>query len=103
MTLRDAQHICWKNFRKIQDQIDPEAGKNWKPSVTVTELQDHLGKLLDTINKSESTAKDSDKNMIGQELSDLIYLTLILAEYYRIELEDIFLETVNDRILSRIH
>jgi hypothetical protein len=44
VTLRDAQHFCWKNFRKINAKLDPERGKGWTPFVMITDLLEEAGK-----------------------------------------------------------
>jgi NTP pyrophosphatase (non-canonical NTP hydrolase) len=40
--------------------------------------------------------------MLATELSDLLYIIFVLAEHYGIELEDSFLQTVNDYMLKFI-
>ena len=42
------------------------------------------------------------KEMLATELSDLLYIIFVLAEQYGIELEESFLQTVNDYILRFI-
>jgi NTP pyrophosphatase (non-canonical NTP hydrolase) len=41
--------------------------------------------------------------MLATELSDLLYMILVLAENYGIELEEAFMQTVNDRLISNLH
>jgi NTP pyrophosphatase (non-canonical NTP hydrolase) len=40
--------------------------------------------------------------MLATELSDLLYMILVLAENYGIELEEVFMQTVNDYVLRFI-
>jgi len=40
--------------------------------------------------------------MLARELADLLYGIFVLAEHYGIELEEVFLETVNDYVLRLI-
>jgi NTP pyrophosphatase (non-canonical NTP hydrolase) len=40
--------------------------------------------------------------MLAAELSDLLYMIFVLAEHYGIELEEAFLQTVNDYMLRFI-
>ena len=47
VSLHDAQHLCWKNFRKINDKLDPKRGKSWTPFVIVTDLLEEAG--VDTV------------------------------------------------------
>jgi NTP pyrophosphatase (non-canonical NTP hydrolase) len=46
--------------------------------------------------------KPKTKEMLATELSDLLYIIFVLAEHYSIELEDSFLQTVNDYMLRFI-
>jgi NTP pyrophosphatase (non-canonical NTP hydrolase) len=46
--------------------------------------------------------KPKTKETLATELSDLLYMIFVLAEHYGIELEESFLQTVNDRIISML-
>ena len=46
--------------------------------------------------------KQKTREMLARELSDLLYGIFVLAEHYSIELEEIFLETVNDYVLRLV-
>jgi NTP pyrophosphatase (non-canonical NTP hydrolase) len=106
VTLRDAQHLCWKNFRKINAVLDPERGKGWTPFVMVTDLLEEAGEVAAAIKGLEGfkpPEKPKTKEMLATELSDLLYMILVLAENYGIELEEAFMQTVNDRLISNLH
>jgi NTP pyrophosphatase (non-canonical NTP hydrolase) len=105
LTLRDAQHLCWKNFKKINDSLDPERGKGWTPFVMVTDLLEEAGEVASVVKGLEGfkpPEKPKTKEMLGTELSDLLYMIFVLAEHYGIELEESFLQTVNDYVLRFI-
>ncbi len=105
LTLRDAQHLCWKSFRKINDSLDPERGKGWTPFVMVTDLLEEAGEVASVIKGLEGfkpPEKPKTKEMLGTELSDLLYMIFVLAEHYDIELEESFSQTVNDYVLRFI-
>jgi NTP pyrophosphatase (non-canonical NTP hydrolase) len=102
VTLRDAQHLCWKTFRKINDKLDPERGRVWTPFVIVTDLLEEAGEAAAIVKGLEGfkpPEKPKTKDMLATELSDLLYIIFVLAEHYGIELEEVFLQTVNDYIL----
>jgi len=104
-TLRDAQHLCWKSFRKINDQLDPERGKTWTPFVMVTDLLEEAGEVASVVKGLEGfkpPEKPKSKETLATELSDLLYIIFVLAEHYGINLEESFLETVNGYILRFI-
>lgn len=102
VTLRDAQHLCWKNFRKINDKLDPEKGKSWTPFVTATDLLGEAGEVASAIKGLggfKPIERPKAKQDLATELSDMLYMIFVIAEYYGIELEEVFLQTVNDYVL----
>ena len=102
VTSRDAQHLCWKNFKKINEKLDPERGKIWTPFVMITDLLEEAGEVAAVVKGLEGfkpPEKPKTKEMLAIELSDLLYIILVLAEHYGIELEESFLQTVNDYML----
>jgi len=105
LTLRDAQHVCWKSFRKINDKLDPARGRGWTPFVMVTNLLEEAGEVAAVVKGLEGfkpPEKPKTKEMLATELSDLLYIIFVLAEHYGINLEESFLQTVNDYILRFI-
>ena len=91
-----------KNFRKINDKLDLERGKGWTPFVMVTDLLEEAGEAAAIVKELEGfkpPEKPKTKEMLATELSDLLYIIFVLAEHYCIELEEVFLQTVNDYIL----
>ncbi len=90
-TLRDAQHVCWKTYKKLD-------GNQTIPTVVAT--------LLEETSKVAATVKEQPEGKIKQvlpsQLSDVLFSVFVLAEYYGISLEENFLQSVNDRILSSI-
>lgn len=102
LILRDAQHLCWKNFRKINEKLDPERGKGWTPFVMVTDLLEEAGEVAAVVKGLEGfkpPEKPKTKEMLATELSDMLYIIFILAEHYGINLEESFIQTVNDYML----
>jgi len=105
VTLRDAQHLSWKNFKKINEKLDPERGKAWTPFVMVTDLLEVAGEVAAAVKGLEGfkpPEKPKTKEMLATELSDVLYIIFVLAEHYRIELEESFLQTMNDYIMRFI-
>jgi NTP pyrophosphatase (non-canonical NTP hydrolase) len=105
LTLRDAQHLCWKNFRKINDKLAPERGKRWTPFVTVVDLLEESGNVAGAIKSIESfepTEKQKEREVMAKELSRLLYTVFVLAEHYSIDLEESFMQTMDDYMLKSI-
>jgi len=90
-TLRDAQYVCWKTFKKL--------GGNQTSTFIAADLVQEASKIAVTVN--EQSEKEV-KQTLATELSDVLYSAFVLAEQYGINLEEIFLQNVNDRILSKL-
>ncbi|HXX88332.1 MAG TPA: MazG nucleotide pyrophosphohydrolase domain-containing protein [Candidatus Acidoferrum sp.] len=102
MTLRDAQHLCWKNFRKINDVLDPQRGKGWTPFVMIADLLEEAGEVAAVVKGLEGfkpPEKPKTQEMLATELSDLLYIIFVLSENYGIDLEEAFMQTMNDYIM----
>jgi len=71
----------------------------------VTDLLEEAGEVAAVVKGIEGF-KPPDKlktrEMLATELSDLPYIIFVLAEHYGINLEEPFLQTVNDYILRFI-
>lgn len=79
-----------------------ERGKTWTPFVMVTDLLEEAGEVaaaVKGIGRLQAPEKPKTKEMLAIELSDLVYMIFVLAEHYGIELEEAFVQTVNDYIL----
>jgi len=89
----------------INDKLDPERGKVWTPFVMVTDLLEEAGEVASVVKGLEGfkpPEKPKSKGMLATELSDLLYIIFVLAENYGIDLEESFLQTVNDYMLRFI-
>jgi hypothetical protein len=105
LTLRDAQHLCWKTLRIISDKIDPERGKHWTPFATVNDLAkstEKIALLTQTLEETGPQMGGEKTADLATSLSDLLYSAFVLAEHYGLSLEDEFLQTMNDRMISHI-
>ncbi len=105
VTLSDAQHLCWKSFRKISDLLNRKLGQVWTPSVAAKELLEKAGEMAEIVKSleaSEAVGKPETKEMLARGFSDLLYMIFVLAEHYDIDLDETFVQSVNDRIMSML-
>jgi len=68
----------------------------------VTDPLEEAGEVAAVVKGLEGfkpSEKHKTKEMLATELSDLLYITFVLAEHYGINLEETFLQTVNDYML----
>jgi len=102
LTLQDAQHASWKIFNKINAKLDAERGRSWDPFVIVADMLEEAGEVAAVVKGLEGfkpPEKPKTKEMLLKELSDLLYSVFVLAEHYGINLEETFLDHVNDYLL----
>jgi len=101
-TLSDAQHFCWKTFVKMNSRLDEKRDRPWDPFVMVTDILEEAGDVASVVKGLEGFKppdKPKTREMLATELSDLLYMIFVLAEHYKINLEEKLLQTVNDYIL----
>jgi NTP pyrophosphatase (non-canonical NTP hydrolase) len=80
-------------------------GKGWTPFVMVTDLLEEAGEVASVVKGLEGykpPEKPKTKEMLATELSDMLYIIFVLAEHYDINLEEVFIQTVNDYLLRFI-
>jgi len=102
LTLQEAQLVSWKIFRKINDKLDISRGRGWDPFVVVTDILEETGEVASVVKGLEGFKppdKTKTKEMLAKELSDLLYGIFVLAEHYGVNLEETFLEHVNEYLL----
>jgi NTP pyrophosphatase (non-canonical NTP hydrolase) len=105
LTLQEAQLVSWKVFRKISGRLDASGEKLANPLVMVADILEKTGKTAATVKGLEglkSPDETKTKEVLAGELSDLLYTVFVLAEHYGLNLEDTFLEHVNDYLLQFI-
>jgi NTP pyrophosphatase (non-canonical NTP hydrolase) len=105
LTLRDAQHVCWKTLRMINDRIEPEKGRMWTPLVTIADLRascENVAQFAE-LEKLEEQKNAIQTRSLAAALSDVLYAVFVLAEHYKLNIEDVFMETMNDRMIAHLH
>ena len=105
MTLQDAQHVSWKIFNKINSRLKAEKGQGCDPSVVVADLLEESGRVAAVVyglEGLEPTEKTQSKEKLARELNHLLYSVFVLAERYGINLEESFLEQVNEYLLGSL-
>jgi len=102
LTLQEAQLVSWKIFRKINNKLDATRERGWDPFVIVTDILEEAGEVAGVVKGLEGfkpPEKPKTKEMLAKELSDLLFGIFVLAEHYGINLEETYLEHVNDYML----
>lgn len=60
-------------------------------------------KLVEEAQIAKSLLDEKEKEVLATNLSDFLYASFVLAEHFGLDLEEAFLQTMNDRMISNIH
>lgn len=96
ITLRDAQHLSWKTYKKFET-VDK------KITVIVGSSDALIKKTAEIAQKmkaAEAIEGTREKQETGRLLSELLFTAFVLAEQNGVELEDSFLQSVDEMILG---
>lgn len=99
LTIFEAQRLSSKTHEDIERKTMPARGKGWDPFVIVTDILEEAGEVASVVKGLEGykpPEKKKTKEMLANELSDLLYGLFLLAEHYKINLEDAFVQTIQD-------
>ena len=68
----------------------------------MTDLPEKIGNLAAVVKALEASKPDNlkAKEMLATELSDMLYVFFVMAEHYGINLEESFLQAMNDYMLK---
>jgi len=94
-----------ENIQKDKRQTGRNPRERLGPFVIVTDILEEAGEVAGVVKGLEGfkpPEKPKTKEMLAKELCDLLYGVFVLAEHYGINLEDTFLENVNDYMLRFI-
>jgi hypothetical protein len=95
LTLRDAQHLCWKTFRKLELMNQKASEKSGAKGELVKKAEEIALKISDSQGAS-------DKESAAKMLSELLYYAFVVAEQQSVDLEEGFLQTVDEMILGSV-
>jgi hypothetical protein len=95
LTLRDAQHLSWKTFRKFENQ-DKSRSASFD---SATELLKKAGEIADKI-KILQNSDSLERGELAKMFSELLFSLFVLSERYDVNLEDSFLQAVDELIMG---
>jgi hypothetical protein len=94
LTLRDAQHLSWKTFKKFE-ALDKER------SATLATAKELVKQASEISCLDQSTANNPEqKEKLEKALSQMIFACFVIAERYGVSLEDTFLQSMDELILG---
>ena len=96
LTLRDAQHLSWKTFKKFE-ALDEKSSEGLGSVVGLLKKTEEIKNNIKALEKPESSG---DKEHLAKSLSELMFIMFVLAERNCVSLEDSFLQNVDELILG---
>ena len=97
LTLRDAQHLSWKTLKKLEI-VDEKRAALVSTSDALVKKAVEIAQKMKKLEDSE--ADKEGKIEAGTLLSQLLLTAFVLAEHSGIELEDSFMQNVDEIILG---
>jgi NTP pyrophosphatase (non-canonical NTP hydrolase) len=95
LTLRDAQHLCWKTFKKFET-FDQKGTTVFTNPAYLPQKVAEIAQKIKTTDSDEAAKKEA----IAKMLSELLFAACVLAEQQGVNLEESFLQTVDEMILA---
>ena len=97
-TIAEAQKASYELFKEITERRNQNEHKSmtWTPFALVTNLLEEAGEVASVVKGLEGYKppdKPKTKEMLGVELSDLLYTVFALAETYGVDLEQSYQQT----------
>jgi hypothetical protein len=86
--------LCWKTFKKLE--IIDKSSASVKADARLVEKAKLLSQKM-----GQSEGK-LDKEALARLLSELLYFAFVVAEQQGVELEESFLQTIDELILSSV-
>lgn len=96
LTLRDAQHLTWKTYLKIE-KMQPDQAATISSGTYLTQKTAEIAEKLRTINDAEPAG---GREEFAKLLSEELFALFVLAERSGVSLEDSFLQAVDEIILG---
>ena len=94
LTLRDAQYLSWKTFKKLG-----KAEKDVAGSVSVGDLKKKVEEVAKKVQNPDGAV---DKEGLGLLFSELLIVAFVLAEQRGVNLEESFLQTIDEIIIGAV-
>jgi hypothetical protein len=95
LTLRDAQHLSWKTFKKFE-LMNEKLSARFSSENAFTKKAEEIALKMKTLPKESLQSKDE----LSKLFSELLFSLFVLSERNGVSLEDAFLQNVDDLILS---
>lgn len=94
LTLRDSQHLCWKTYKKFQPKDTTSAD--------ILSVAADLEFKAHALKEKAGTDKPPAKEDLAELLSGILFSAFVAAEHAGVDLEDSFLQSIDNYILNSV-
>ncbi len=98
VTLRDAQHLSWKTFKKVES-IDEKFSTRFGSGTNLVKKAEEIRMKL---REPQSSDSPQNRDELSKLFSELLFSLFVISERQGVSLEDSFLESVNNLILELV-
>ena len=97
VTLRDAQHLSWKTFKRIQP-VNSSGSAGFDSAAEFAKKAEQVAGRIRMLQEAGS----SGQREVAKLFSELLFSLFVLSERYGVSLEDSFLQAVDELILDSV-
>ena len=83
-----------KELQRRVDELIRKMGGYWTPSQMLTALVEEVGELADVILSFEGVKGVKDHDKLKEELGDVLFALICIANYFEVDMEDALMETI---------
>jgi len=98
VTLRDAQHLSWKTFKKFES-LNEKLAKGFGSEIELVKKTEEIANKLKEKQKVDSL---QDREELANMFSKLLFSIFVLSERHGVNLEDSFLQTIDELIMELV-
>jgi NTP pyrophosphatase (non-canonical NTP hydrolase) len=93
LNINEAQKYSYHQFQDHNERL----GKTWTPFTMTTKMLEEAGEVAEVVLGLEGIKPKGSysREMLGRELSDLMYNVFIIAETYDIDLDSVYRQTID--------
>jgi hypothetical protein len=98
ITLRDAQHLSWKTYKKFES-LNEELGRG---IASETELVKKTEEIAGRLKSKKDIDTPQSRDELARMFSKLLFSVFVLSERCGVSLEDSFLQAVDEFIMELV-
>jgi len=98
VTLRDAQHLSWKTYKKFES-LNVKLAKDFGSEIDLIKKTEEIAKKL---KEKQEPSSFQSREELASMFSKLLFSIFVLSERHGVNLEDSFLRAVDELIMELV-